>query len=535
VHVEGPCATCLVWDAALVLLPCCHGHCRACLHDGVQACGVCGSDAVAPTAHEPPSPPAAVPVVAAAAAQIEALHARLAAVDALRDEVTTWHARTEVELDAAFAALAVRLQQRHAVLRAAAATKAHDMHEALTRDAGAARQRLAALTAATASAQHADRLPRTHAAAVCAHLLRHVRVPVPTLPSPAACADSSGISMPMTYVAVLDRIGELREPRAAAAATSACSPKLVRATLSMDGGTADVDDSDVVCVPVDTERPTAVVVGERTRVDLTISDPAPHTAEAWLLPPTAAALPLPLRITRPTPQCIQVHVQAPAPGTYTLHLALNGRRASFVVRLAAVHARRLLYPGHLYGDGGGGILHHIATAGGRQPWRNPDVAGLVTVSTSAYQQTQCMLPLHRLVAHKPPTDQDILQTDAVPYAWMAVELHHGRSVRLAGYALSIDGGGRRPGGEQRWPRHWRLQASVGGKVWRTLSVHSNDSTLSAACPSAYFALHPPADPHVSYSHVRIVHDAPRTILGVPPLCVTGLELYGDLLDPADAA
>ena len=169
-----------------------------------------------------------------------------------------------------------------------------------------------------------------------------------------------------------------------------------------------------------------------------------------------------------------------------------------------------------------GVLHHIATAGGTQPYANPHTARLVVSSASSG-----IRPDHSSCCHPIILVERILATAVCNYtsnepgSWMAVDLGVGRALTPTRYCLRSDDHGRIK------IRNWELQGSNDDQEWVTLRKHEGDTSLAAMPMStADWPIEGPAAA-TAYRHFRIFQTGPDSRGGQNLTCA-GIELYGIL-------
>jgi hypothetical protein len=172
-----------------------------------------------------------------------------------------------------------------------------------------------------------------------------------------------------------------------------------------------------------------------------------------------------------------------------------------------------------------GVLHHIATEGGKSAYINPHDAGRVVVSVpngSDAEEAGSFV--------QGPLEADSCRTANEPNSWIAVDLGTRRQLVVNHYAL-------RGGTYSRsWSlRNWELQGSENGtSSWTTLRRHDDERTLEATpiqYPVAHWAVEGVTTP---YRHFRILQHglnsgAPGTA-GDNELWCSGIELYGTLTE-----
>jgi len=111
-----------------------------------------------------------------------------------------------------------------------------------------------------------------------------------------------------------------------------------------------------------------------------------------------------------------------------------------------------------------GIVYHIATNGGQEPWHNPSLSGRITILTSSIERGVT----HDLVG----LSSSDLWTKDIPSSWFTLDLGQSRSVAPTAYTL-------RHGMNFKADslRTWELQGSTGDN-WVCLRRHTNDTALN---------------------------------------------------------
>jgi len=111
----------------------------------------------------------------------------------------------------------------------------------------------------------------------------------------------------------------------------------------------------------------------------------------------------------------------------------------------------------------------------------------------------------------------------VPASWIQVSLGSTRALRATYYAL------RHGGIKADYLRSWCLQGSNDGRNWTTLRRHVNDTSLQGAFGTASW---PIPDCNQSFRNFRVLqtgHNSSNNNF----LCLSGIELYGDLFEDQD--
>jgi len=125
-----------------------------------------------------------------------------------------------------------------------------------------------------------------------------------------------------------------------------------------------------------------------------------------------------------------------------------------------------------------GVLHYIATDGGKRAYSNPHDAGLVVASMSSVLNDSSYSKPMRFVQGA-SHDNQCNNTSNVAGSWMAVDLK--RPLTATHYCLRS---GKHAG--QHRLRNWRLEGSNDGSSWSTLREHANDTSLTGTV-SKYLA------------------------------------------------
>ena len=203
---------------------------------------------------------------------------------------------------------------------------------------------------------------------------------------------------------------------------------------------------------------------------------------------------------------------ASALGAHQLHVRVNGNAVAGSPFTVTVARATFEWGGSPQYDNRG-IIYHLATAGGTQPWKNPHDSGVVVVTA----QGSVSGPLREFVNNAVGT----LFVGGAHGAWLAVDLR-GKKVVPSGYMLS-----QYNGGSGAFPRNWSLEGSNDGATWILLKAHANDQTFNATTWTAYWPI--PIDVNKAYSHFRVVLTGTNSSNNVW-LFTSCIELYGELLD-----
>ena len=193
-----------------------------------------------------------------------------------------------------------------------------------------------------------------------------------------------------------------------------------------------------------------------------------------------------------------------------------------------------------------GVLYHIATAGSQRVYENPHTTSQVhaamssvcslfqlpcgpvqTIMLKGVPEAECAGSAHRVVQWYHPNEQPSCNiTEDVPGSWCSVDLGERRSLVVTHYCLRADHGNSADESSVQFsPRNWCLQGSLDGLQWITLRRHDNDSSLTLYNMGAW----PVENSVTGWRHFRIHQHGPNSH-NTHHLCLTGLELYGDLTD-----
>ena len=170
-----------------------------------------------------------------------------------------------------------------------------------------------------------------------------------------------------------------------------------------------------------------------------------------------------------------------------------------------------------------GLLYHLGTRGGTQPWQNPCEAGLVSITCSS------------LSPHSPPcsamANRDGLacstQNETQPR--FLIDLHRA-CFRLSHYTLDVR--------LTFAPRHWKLEGSSDGERWDLLDEHNNDDSLhksvkgprSWRCTSTVQLSDNTQD---RWYRLFRLHQIGANSGGEHRFHLCAIELYGSLLTPPE--
>jgi hypothetical protein len=289
--------------------------------------------------------------------------------------------------------------------------------------------------------------------------------------------------------------------------------------------------------------------------------------------PVAVPPPTSAKVTDHGDGTYLIKYPTPVEGSHTVEIAVNGTpvpNSPFHVAVEVVLAPTTALTG---GAGGAsyydnqGMFYWLATERRTRPWQNPAKEGKVEVTFSSLDPALLKAGTRRsdamdkavaqhLVANTAPTSSMLLSTADEPNSWMAVFMPMGPNysvgnhVRPTGYVLSVDAEGLRGNGLLR---NWKFQGSYYGTGWVTLRTHTNDTTLSPSCPSAFWPvdmapLSASADDADSktkstaastgyrtrrpFCYFRLLMTGPNSS-GDHRLRVVSLEVYGELVQMHD--
>lgn len=179
-----------------------------------------------------------------------------------------------------------------------------------------------------------------------------------------------------------------------------------------------------------------------------------------------------------------------------------------------------------------GIVHYLATNGGRDEYANPHLLGMLTVSASSLERGLML----DLVASEP----NELWTRPVPASWFCVDFKN-RRVRPHHYSLR-HGGPHKTGEEAQKKRirvfyfsktdllrHWDLLGSNDGQSWTLLRRHTADNSLRSGFGVSSWEI---IGCKASYRYFRVIqtgHNSSRHNF----LALSFIELYGELFSETD--
>jgi hypothetical protein len=167
-----------------------------------------------------------------------------------------------------------------------------------------------------------------------------------------------------------------------------------------------------------------------------------------------------------------------------------------------------------------GVLHWLATRGGKQPYANPHESGLIVAALSTKGGWGGSPDV--FINHTQPKMPN--GTRNVPHSWMSIDFGAGRSFLVEHYALRH--GMNHGSGHMK---HWRLEGSNDGELWVMIREHSEEKTTLSWTRSQGFAT---AAWEVkaarrAYRHFRIMMTGLNCEANHTLYCA-GMELYGTL-------
>ena len=216
-----------------------------------------------------------------------------------------------------------------------------------------------------------------------------------------------------------------------------------------------------------------------------------------------------------------VSYTATVQGPHQLHIRVNGNAlpgSPFAVNVARAEPLRFEWGGSAEYDNRG-IIYHLATTGGTQPWTNPHNAGVVVVTGTKGNVRGSLSDFVNNAVGR-------LFVGGTPNVWLAVDLM-GRKVVPSGYMLSYYQGGNGGCGDHA-PRTWNFEGSNDCTTWTLLKAHVNDQTFNETTWTAYWPV-PATSDNKGYSHFRVVLTG-KDSSDRDFLLTSCIELYGELLD-----
>ena len=165
-----------------------------------------------------------------------------------------------------------------------------------------------------------------------------------------------------------------------------------------------------------------------------------------------------------------------------------------------------------------GILYWLGSEGRKTPFSNPARAGKVSVSASSLMRDSS--PIDTLVGRGLVR----LSSKPLPNSWMQVDFGRARVVAKR-YTLR-----HYSSWDTEALRNWEFQASNDGASWTTLRKHTNDTTLKTKGARGSWTLTSKASKK-SWRYFRVLQTG-KNSNNHHYLALSGLEIYGDLLDQA---
>jgi hypothetical protein len=166
-----------------------------------------------------------------------------------------------------------------------------------------------------------------------------------------------------------------------------------------------------------------------------------------------------------------------------------------------------------------GVLFHLGTKGGTQPYANPHGGDSGVVASMSSVDSNFGDP-KKLTEHR-HCSEFYKFTEDKPGQWAAVDLGASHRLVLDHYALRHDKAG------YGYLRSWTLEGSNDADTWQPLREHKNDASLAAKMAVAAWALDGAAVGGCSFRHFR-VRQTGENAGGIDNLCCAGIELYGRL-------
>jgi len=166
-----------------------------------------------------------------------------------------------------------------------------------------------------------------------------------------------------------------------------------------------------------------------------------------------------------------------------------------------------------------GVLFHLGTKGGTQPYANPHGGDSGVVASMSSVGGNSSDP-KRLTEHRHGSAVLNYTIDS-PGQWAAVDLGASHRLVLDHYALRAD---------ENSGYHmlsWILEASNDADTWQPLREHKNDASLAGSMAVAAWALDGAAVGGRSFRHFR-VRQTGKNAFGKDDLHCAGIELYGRL-------
>ena len=165
----------------------------------------------------------------------------------------------------------------------------------------------------------------------------------------------------------------------------------------------------------------------------------------------------------------------------------------------------------------GGLVYHVGSNGGTEPWVNPGQLGLMSVSSSDGKS----IPygrLHDILSRD--TDPKNCHSKDVANSWFCIDL--GVWIIPSKYTLRH----AKCYGKSAL-REWELQGSKDGTVWQTLASHAQDTSLVEPGSTHTWEITPPADAE-GWRHVKILQTGVNGV-GKNFISLSGFEIYGSVV------
>jgi hypothetical protein len=166
-----------------------------------------------------------------------------------------------------------------------------------------------------------------------------------------------------------------------------------------------------------------------------------------------------------------------------------------------------------------GVLFHLGTKGGTQPYANPHGGDSGVVASMSSEWNDGDSDPKRLTEHRHGSAV-YNYTENKPGQWAAVDLGASHRLVLDHYALRNDQ-------NSYYLRSWTLEASNDADTWQPLREHKNDASLAGSMAVAAWALDGAAVGGRSFRHFR-VRQTGKNAYGGDNLSCAGIELYGRL-------
>jgi ubiquitin-protein ligase len=167
-----------------------------------------------------------------------------------------------------------------------------------------------------------------------------------------------------------------------------------------------------------------------------------------------------------------------------------------------------------------GILYHIATNGGSEPYTNPSESGRVDLTLSHAELHSATMSKHNIIAHA--NSNATFWGGSTPQ-WFVVDL---RSSWVTVTAYSLRHGYT---AANSFLREWEFAGSIDGQNWVTLHI-GHDAPFTKGFDTETWAIKDCTD---SYRYFRVLQRGNYSMgssgsAGAPYMCIAGFELYGEL-------